>query len=116
MDRELNTTTGDYNGQNTTSLQNAVYIRLTTPLGSWWANPALGSLLHTLPREKDVERVGLLAQQYAEEALQPLLDDKRVKTLLVTYQQPKNGWLLLFIEVTDNRGEHYQFQHPVKVI
>ena len=27
-------------------LANAVYLRLTTPLGSYWADPGLGSLLN----------------------------------------------------------------------
>nr|MDN1656773.1 hypothetical protein [Escherichia coli] len=33
---------------------NAVYLRLATPLGSYWADALLGSRLHELKREKDV--------------------------------------------------------------
>lgn len=116
MDRKISPHTGDYTLKQTSTLQNAVYIRLTTPLGSWWADGRVGSLLHTLQREKDVERVGLLAQQYAEEALKPLLDDGRASEIVVTHEQPKNGMLYLFIRVTDSRGNPFEFKHPVKLI
>lgn len=116
MDREISPHTGDYTLKQTSTLQNAVYIRLTTPLGSWWADRRVGSLLHTLQREKDVERAGILAQQYAEEALQALLDDGRASEIIINYQQPKNGWLYLFVRIIDNRGDQFEFKHPVKVI
>lgn len=116
MDREISPLTGDYTNLSISTLQNAVYIRLTTPLGTWWANGRVGSLLHTLTREKDVARVGLLAEQYAQEALQPLLDDGRALAIDIRHSQPKNGKLFLFIQVTDNRGETLTFKHPVKII
>lgn len=116
MDREISPLTGDYTNLQISTLQNAVYIRLTTPLGSWWADGRVGSLLHLIQREKDLSRVGLLAQQYAEEALQPLIDDGRAKSITVTHEQPKDGSLLLAIQVTDDRGDTYQFKHNVKVI
>lgn len=116
MDREISPLTRDYTSKNIHSLQNAVYIRLTTPLGSWWANGRVGSLLHTLEREKDVDRVGLLAQQYAEEALQPLIDDGRASDIQVTYEQLKDGHLILLIKVIDNRGQSFDFNYPVKLI
>lgn len=116
MDREISPLTGDYTNANISTLQNAVYIRLTTPLGSWWANGRVGSLLHTIQREKDLSRVGMLAQQYAEEALQPLLDDGRASNIVVTHDQPHNGRVILSISVTDSRGEQYTFKHPVNVI
>ena len=42
MDAGINPTTGDLTGQRITTLANAVYLRLMTPLGSYWADPALG--------------------------------------------------------------------------
>ena len=116
MDREISPLTRDYTSEKIDTLQNAVYIRLTTPLGSWWANGRVGSLLHLTQREKDLSRVGLLAQQYAEEALQPILDDGRAKSITVTHEQPKDGSLNLLIAVTDNRGVKFEFKHPVKLI
>lgn len=116
MDREINPLTRDYTLNTVDTLQNAVYIRLTTPKGSWWADRELGSLLHLINREKDLERVALLAQQYAEEALQPLLDDKRAKSIIVETEQPKDGSLTLKISVTDNRGKPFKFDHAIKLI
>ncbi|PJG86222.1 phage GP46 family protein [Conservatibacter flavescens] len=116
MDREINPLTGDYTLKQISTLQNAVYIRLVTPLGTWWADGSVGSLLHTIQREKDVSRVGRLAVQYAEEALQPLLNDGRTSDIRITHEQPLNGTLNLLIQVTDNRGDTVTFKHPVKII
>ncbi|HDL5661622.1 TPA: phage GP46 family protein [Mannheimia haemolytica] len=116
MDREISPLTRDYTSENITTLQNAVYIRLTTPKGSWWADGRVGSLLHLIQREKDLSRVGLLAQQYVEEALQPIIDDGRAKSITVTHEQPKDGSLNLLISVIDNRGVKFEFKHPVKLV
>ncbi|MCK3654919.1 hypothetical protein A4G19_03790 [Pasteurellaceae bacterium Macca] len=116
MDREISPLTGDYTSNQISTLQNAVYIRLTTPLGSWWADGRVGSLLHTLTREKDVARVGLLAEQYALEALQPLLEDGRAQSITVSHTQPHDGRLFLHVKITDARGEVQLFSHPVAVI
>ncbi len=82
-DAALDTLTGDYTGERISSLANAVYLRLMTPLGSWWAAPSVGSRLHELEREKDVARVRRLAVQYAEQALQPLVTDGRARVVSV---------------------------------
>lgn len=103
-------------GQRIRTLANAVYLRLTTPLGSWWKDPSLGSRLHELRREKDRPRVGILATQYAEQALQPLLDDGRAKKITITADQPHNGWLNLQIDIIDATGNPQVFRHPVRVI
>ena len=116
MDSGINPITGDLTGQRITTLANAVYLRLVTPLASWWADPLLGSRLHELRREKDRPRVGILGRQYAEQALQPLLDDKRAKSILVTSDQPHNGWLLLLITIVDSTGHPQIFRQPVRVI
>jgi phage gp46-like protein len=112
----IDTRTGDYTGTRTTNLQNAVYLRLTTPLGSWWADPTLGSRLYELVREKDVARVRTLARQYAEQALQPILDDGRASSIIVTAQHPVSSKLLLLIEVTQANGKVMPvFEHYVNV-
>lgn len=116
MDAGINPTTGDLTGQRITTLANAVYVRLMTPLGSWWADPTLGSRLHELIREKDRPRVGILARQYAAQALQPLLDDSRAQQITITAEQPQNGWLMLNIDVTDATGNPQVFRQPVRVI
>lgn len=90
--------------------------RLATPLGSYWADASLGSRLHELKREKDVPRVHRLAAQYASQALQPLLDDGRAKSITVDTKAGQRGWLLLLITVTDNAGTPQTFEHPVRIM
>ena len=115
MDMGLDPLTGDYSGQVIDDLGNAVYLRLQTPLGSWWADPTLGSRLHELQREKDVPRIQILAKQYAEEALRPILDDGRATSITVETEQPHDGRCLLLITVVDSQGRKRAFNHPVKV-
>lgn len=115
MDASINPTTGDLTGQRITSLANAVYLRLMTPLGSYWADPALGSRLHELKREKDKARVGSLAIQYAQQALKGLIDDGRATAVDVSAEQKHDGWLRLLIEVSAPTGRQ-TFEHLVSVI
>jgi phage gp46-like protein len=95
-------------------LANAVYLRLMTPLGSYWADPALGSRLHELQREKDIARVPRLAQQYAELALQPLLLAARARKIEIVTQRDA-GRLSLVISLTQTTGATATFTHPVKI-
>lgn len=115
MDALLDPQTGDYAGSRTDILANAVYLRLMTPLGSYWADPTLGSRLHELQREKDVSRVAVLARQYAEQALATLTKDGRAIRITVNAVRTQPGWLELHIEVVDASGRVQHFQHPVRV-
>ncbi|KDC65761.1 phage GP46 family protein [Bordetella bronchiseptica] len=115
MDVLIDPTTADYAGQRITTLANAVYLRLETPLGSYWADPALGSRLHELQREKDLTRVYTLARQYAEQALAPLIEDGRAQRITVTATRLQPGWCLLQVEVVDQGGVEQVFTHHVKV-
>ena len=96
-------------------LLNSIYMRLVVPLGSYWADTALGSKLHLLRREKDVLRVANIAKQYAEQALEPVLADGRATGIVVTAEQPLNGRLYLYFEITAASGETLTFKHPVAV-
>lgn len=116
MDAGINPTSGDLTGQRITTLANAIYLRLMVPLGTWWADSSLGSRLHELRRSKDLARIGVLAKQYAADALQPLLDDGRASAISITVEQPHDSCLLLLIEVKDSAGVVQVFQHPVQVI
>ncbi|EEC0216867.1 phage GP46 family protein [Salmonella enterica] len=115
MDRALSPDTGDYTGTRTTSLHNAAYMRLVTPLGSYWADKALGSRLHELVREKDLTRVFVLARQYAEQALAPLLTDGRATAIRVSVHRDRPGWCLLWVEIEQADGQIVIFKHPVRV-
>lgn len=119
MDTLLDPLTGEYQTNETTnSLHNAVYIRLLTPYGSWWGDPSLGSRLHLLKREKNTVRVRRLAVQYAEQALQPLIDDNRAKKIEVTElaENKQRGWLFLHIIVHDAGNDKIYFKHQVRVL
>lgn len=116
MDAGINPITGDLTGQRINTLANAIYLRLMTPLGSYWADPTLGSRLYTLRREKDKPRVGRLAQQYARDALQSLLDDGRATQIEVTTEQRHDGWLRLRVEVVQADGRFETFTRNIEVI
>ncbi|MDR1946436.1 MAG: phage GP46 family protein [Desulfovibrio sp.] len=120
MDAELDPAVGDYTGKRISTLANAVYIRLMTPLGSWWADPTVGSRLHELQRNKDLDRIRVLARQYAQSALDPLVRDKRARSVHVqTYSPEKDqsgaGRCLLLIEVEDNLGNRESYSYQIKV-
>lgn len=117
MDRLIDPKTGDYYQDQRigNSLKNAVYVRLETPLGTYWADPNLGSLLHTLQREKNVNRVRLTAIQYAEEALEPILIEERAKSIVVDAIRNERG-LLLLIDVEDIEGKRESFEYLVPLI
>lgn len=97
-------------------LANAVYLRLMTPLGAYWADSNMGSRLHLLQREKDLNRVAILARQYAAQALKPLLDDGRALAVEIETERSHNGRMHLLIVVTDAAGERLTFTHPVQVL
>lgn len=122
MDTWIDPVTGDYRIEAGAPLRdaagglaNAVYLRLMTPLGAYWAQPDVGSRLHELARTKDLARVAVLARQYAEQALQPLIDDGRALAMEVSTERPRNGRLHLRIQVQAASGERLIFTHPVKV-
>ena len=122
MDAWINPTTRDYElltnavtRDPADGLANAIYIRLMTPLGSWWQDATLGSRLHELQREKDVTRVAKLAKQYAETATKPIVEDGRASAINVSTEQPHNGRLLLLIEAIAASGKKLTFKLPVKV-
>lgn len=115
MDAQIDPITRDYTGQQISSLANAIYLRLETPLGSYWSDSTLGSLLYTLAREKDVPRVHTLAVQYVEQALQPLIDDGRATSITVTAQSGQTGWLILLIEVIEASATTSTLQYFVQV-
>ena len=114
MDSMINPETGDYTGGRTSGLENAVQMRLKTPLGAHLFAPALGSKLHLLPR-KDTESTRALAEQYAWQALQPLIADGRASSVTVAATRRRAGWISLAVRIEQASGEVATFEHPVKV-
>lgn len=115
MDSRIDPATGDYDRTRIADLGNAVYLRLTVPLGSYWADPSLGSRLYQLRRLKDLERNKTLAIQYTREALQPLIDDKRADQIDVDATWSHDGRIELAGAVYQAGRTVATFQHYVKV-
>lgn len=116
MDALLLPETGDYAvNRSVQGLENELYIRLITPLGTWFADPALGSRLHELKRQKDLPRLGRLAVQYAEQALQAVLDGKRARRIDVSLGAKRRGRLYLIIEAEDMGGKTANFELGVGI-
>jgi phage protein GP46 len=70
-----------------------------------------------LQREKDLERVRLLAEQYASEALQPIVNSGRADSIDVRAEQPESGGLILRIRVQTSAGTFdYTASHKVPLI
>lgn len=115
MDSRIDPTTGDYDRTRIADLGNAAYFRLMVPLGSYWADPSLGSKLYLLRRMKDVERNKILAVQYTREALQPLIDTKRADRIDIDATWSHDGRLELHGTIYQGGAAVANFQHYVKV-
>ena len=107
MDALLNPATGDYLlNQSAQGIENEVYVRLVTPLGS---------RLHELRRMKDLPRMAVLAKQYAEQALQPILDARRARRINVATSLARRGRLRLDIAAVDASGRNLSLIHEVRL-
>ncbi len=78
-----------------------------TDLKGWWADAypmlpgdLIGSRLWLLSREKQLPEVLVRAQQYAEEALQWLLDDGVAGSVVCSAQAVRMGLLGLTVDIT----------------
>lgn len=102
------------------SLTNAVIISLFTDLRvdgqrGWWGDSfdrPMGSKLWLLSREKQLQSVLDDAKEYAEQALQWLIDDKLVQSITVTATNPEPAILLLSvaIKLLDGSTEQREFK------
>ncbi|MGX2947342.1 phage GP46 family protein [Frederiksenia canicola] len=102
------------------SLTNAVIISLFTDLRvegqrGWWGesfSQPIGSKLWRLNREKQLPGILDTAKQYAEEALQWLIDEKLVQDIVVTASNPETAFLLLSvaIKLLDGSTEQREFK------
>lgn len=100
-------------------LANAVYLRLMTPRGSYWAAPSIGSRLHELVRSKALPNIDVIARQYAQEALQELVTDGRALSIdidtVVKDMADASKALFLQITVVDAAGSARVFSYHVPV-
>ena len=96
---------------------NNVYLSLTVRKGSFFANPEFGSRLHLL--RKNTARTAALAEAYAKEALQWLIDTVKATTIEVTAQRNVLSdpcRLKLLVEVTQSDGQNITFEVFVEVV
>jgi phage gp46-like protein len=115
---------GDLKGGD--ALATSVYLSLftdrraedddTLPDGSnnrrgWWADPAFGSRLWLLTREKQIPQTLNRARQYAEQALQWLLDDGIAATITVTTEWVRMGFLGISVVITKPDGLIAQYSY-----
>lgn len=96
------------------NLIQAVILRLLTHREKYWANPNLGSRFYLLRHSKDVPRNLLLAEQYAFEALEDLLDN-RIEDVDITAMQNEKSRIDLLIEITQLTGEKQNILYFVPV-
>ncbi len=104
MQPEIDPTTGAYTGERISHLANAIWLRIMTPKGSWWGDPVLGSLLHTLTRSKALESVAATAEGMALDALRPLLTSGRAASI-VAKATLSGTRLLLIVTSVDASGQ-----------
>lgn len=115
MDNRIHPITGDYTGDMTAGVENAALIRLKTPLGTWPFAPHVGSKLHQLP-QKDLDEARALAEQYAWQALEPLVQGGRATSVTVVATRRRPGWIDLSVSIRQANGDMVNFEHPVRVI
>lgn len=91
-----------------TTLMNNVFLSLMVKRGSFFADPSFGSRLHLLQRAKNTETTKRLAEDYAREALQWMLDTGKVTNIDVRAERDRTVNLYrmkLLVEVTPANGE-----------
>lgn len=96
---------------------NNVYLSLVVQRGAWFQNPAFGSRLHLL--KKNVPRSASLAEEYAREALQWLLDTGKATQIEIRAERDRLQdlhRLKLWVEVTQADGQILPFEHFVEVV
>ena len=112
MQPEIDPTTGTYTGERISHLANAIWLRIMTPRGSWWADTTLGSRLHTLSRRKALAGIAAEARDMAIEALKPLVTAGRAQSIDVDTAL-EGSLLVLGVRVTDATGQRSTHQFEV---
>lgn len=100
-------------------IMNNIWLSLHIQRGAFFACPWLGSRLHLLRREKVVPRTVRLAQKYAEQALQWIIDLGRAKSITVLTEADKGthtGRVLLHVEAVQADGRKVTFSDFVEVV
>ena len=101
------------------NLLNNIYLSLEIAVGSFFQNPAFGSRLHLLAREKNTARMEILAVEYCKEALAWLIDAGRVTKFDFETQRDKledRNRMKILIQATKANGDVVPFTKFVEVV
>jgi phage gp46-like protein len=96
-------TNADLTWDDADSLANNVWLSLMVKKGSFFARPSFGSLLWSMQPGKLTPDKPALAEQYAKDALQWLLDLDRVTSVVTASQQVARG-VNLAVSITQANG------------
>lgn len=92
------------------------YLRLTTPLGSYFDDPTLGSNLYKLKRSKDLPRIRGQAIEWAKQALEPMRDEFYLTDISVNaLDAKKKGHFAISAQMTTADGQKHETHINVKV-
>lgn len=120
---DLNTTTGDFvrsnRGDLITDSKLAVvqqaWLRLCTERGSFLGDTTFGSRLHTLPQQTMRAGIEQVAEAYARDALQPLVDDGRLGDLELAAVRVASNRLELSLRAVAADGTPIAFTSFVRI-
>ena len=96
-------------------ITNNIYLSLKIKKGSFFQNPTFGSRLYELDRAKNTAGTAALAEEYAKESLQWLIDTGRALSVAVTTEREQYR-LKLLVEVTQTDGRQVTFEIYLEVI
>ncbi len=94
------------------------YIRLVTPLGSYFDDPTLGSKLYLLKRNKDLPRIRRQAVAWAKQALEPMREPFYLTDIEVWsdgVEQGKKGYFIIRAVLTTSDGSKHKTYMNVPV-
>ena len=100
------------------NLYNNIHLSLVIRRGSFFQNTDFGSRLHLLQRAKNTAQTEALAIEYCREALQWLIDARRVAKIDIYTERDRTqdiNRLKLLVEATKTDGDVVSFTTFVRV-
>lgn len=111
----LRTARGDFTVVEGQSVAQQAWLRLATRRGSFLGDLDFGSLLHLLPEQKMTAGIEELATAYAQDALQPLVDEGRLQNLELRAVRVDRGRLELSLRAVAADGTPLAFSEFVRI-
>lgn len=95
---------GQLNLTTSMPLEDAVWLSLNTPLGTFWQQPGFGSELHLMQRETMDENTPDRVAAMARRSVQWLVSLDRLRNLVIIPSVPNRGAVSLAIQATGING------------